>query len=242
MAVHYKTEGIVIKKSNWGESDQLLTFYTKDFGRLELLGRSIRKIKSKLRASADIFYLSEIEFIQGKSYKTLTEAEPIAKFENIKKNPEKFVTVFKILEVLSELINGEEKDKKIWGLLNENFEKLNNCLLPVACCKLVYYYFLWNLFSTLGYQINLHNCAICQKKLIPDKLYFTAGRGIVCLKCSAELKNKNEISPEIIKIIRVLIKGDWQMLKKLKIEELYINKLETISSLFFSYIKSGHMI
>jgi len=68
MFVHYRTQGLILKKEDQGEADLLFTIYTKDFGKLEILGRAIRKISSKLRSGAEIFYLSEVEFIQGKIY------------------------------------------------------------------------------------------------------------------------------------------------------------------------------
>ncbi|MBI2041661.1 MAG: recombination protein O N-terminal domain-containing protein, partial [Candidatus Nealsonbacteria bacterium] len=86
MAVHYRTEGIFLKKSDRAESDELFFVYTKDFGGLKVLGKAIRKITSKLKGGAQPFYLSEIEFIQGKTYKTLTDAVLIESFQNIRKD------------------------------------------------------------------------------------------------------------------------------------------------------------
>ncbi|KPJ55867.1 hypothetical protein AMJ49_06190, partial [Parcubacteria bacterium DG_74_2] len=63
-----------MKKIDQGEWDRIFIIYTRDFGKLKVLARAERKIKSKLRAGLELFYLSEIEFIQGKNYKTLTNA------------------------------------------------------------------------------------------------------------------------------------------------------------------------
>ena len=54
MFTHYRTKGFILKKRNQGEANQLFTVFTKDFGRIEILGKSIRKITSKLRAGARI--------------------------------------------------------------------------------------------------------------------------------------------------------------------------------------------
>ena len=65
MFTHYRTKGIILQKTDRGETDRLFTFYTKDFGKLDLLARAERKITSKLRGGLELFYLSEVEFIQG---------------------------------------------------------------------------------------------------------------------------------------------------------------------------------
>ncbi len=69
MFTRYRTQGIILGKVDRGESDRLFTIYTKDYGIINLLARSERKIKSKLRSGLELFYLSEIEFIQGKAQK-----------------------------------------------------------------------------------------------------------------------------------------------------------------------------
>ena len=224
MAVHYQTSGFVLGKTNLREADQLFSVYTKDFGKLEILGKAIRKIASKLRSGAELFYLSEIEFIQGKNYKTLTDVILIEKFKNIRNDLERLKIASRITEVAEDLIRGEERDEKIWDLLNEVFDKLENYELRIKNYELVYFYFLWHLLSILGYQIDLYHCAVCQKKLRPGKLYFNLEKGgIVC--CG----EGEEISSDAIKILRLFLKNDWQILRRLKITDLQKKELELIS-------------
>jgi len=237
MFIHYRTLGLILRKEDRGETNQLFTIYTKDLGKLEILGKAIRKISSKLRSGADIFYLSEIEFIQGKAYKTLTDAISISKFENLRKNPLRLRIAYKISEILDNLIRGQEADEKIWQLLNETFRRLNTNNLKPEAYNLIYYYFLWNFLSVLGYQPELYQCAICQKKLKPEKNYFSQKeKGIICQNCSEGVKPTKEIKIEIVKILRVILKKDWQTLSKLKIEPQYINSLALISKEYLSSV------
>jgi len=237
MFIHYRTLGLILKKENRGEANQLFTIYTRDLGKLEILGKAIRKISSKLRSGADIFYLSEIEFIQGKACKTLTDAISISKFENLRKNPLRLRIAYKISEILDNLIRGQEADEKIWQLLNETFRRLDTLSLVGDRLSLIYYYFLWNFLSVLGYQPELYQCAICQKKLKPEKIYFSQKeKGIICQNCSEGVKPTKEIKIEIVKILRVILKKDWQTLSKLKIEPQYINSLALISKEYLSSV------
>ncbi len=239
MAVHYRTQGFVLKKTDLREADQVFDIYTKDFGKLEVLGKAIRKIKSKLRSGADLFYLSEVEFIQGKTYKTLTDAITIEKFKNVRSDLEKLKVAYQIAEVADNLIKGQEQDQEVWDLLNEVFEKLNNRSLSIVHCPLIYHYFLWNLLSILGYQINLQDCVICRKNLIPLKLYFSSEEGgIICAACFDKANERIDISSEVIKILRLLLKKDWNILQRLKIQDSHKKELEIISENYLSFIKS----
>lgn len=245
MFVHYRSHGFILKKENLGESDQLFTIYTKDFGKLKVLGKAIRKIKSKLRGETDIFYLSEIEFIQGKAYKTLTDTILIEKFKNLRKDLKRLRIINKISEVFDELVRGQEKDENLWELILETFEKLNVSSLPTISCLLIYYYFFWNLISILGYRPELYKCSSCQKKIITENLYFDQREGgIVCDQCFPKFKQGKKVDRETIKIIRIFLRRDWQTLKKLKITADNLKILKEISDYFLLSLRKsifGHI-
>jgi len=256
MAVRYRTKGFVLKKEDRKEADQIFTLYTEDFGKIKVLGKAIRKIKSKLRGGVRLFSLSEIEFIQGKAYNTLTDAVIINNFKNTRESLEKLKIAYSISELLDKLIRGEEPDKKIWSLLNEIFENLNSAVSSFSEKKLeiLYYYFFWNLLSILGYKIDLYKCSFCRKRLNSKLNYFSPEEGIICQSClsakypsvlSRFQREKNEmqagssvsfmtgrvdiISPEVIKILRLFLKKDWQTLLRLKIADFQEKMLEEIS-------------
>ena len=236
MAIHYRTDGFFLKKKDRGEADQLFTIYTKDFGKLEIFGKAIRKIKSKLRAGAEIFYLSQIEFIQGKTHKTLTDAILIEKFPETRKNLEKLRISYKIAEVADELIKGEEKDEKIWQLITGTFKKLNS-VPQLQQSLLLYYYFFWSLLALLGYQSELYNCSLCQRKIKPQTLYFSSEEGgIICQDCFKKEKKAIGIDLDTVKILRLIFKKDLSILNKLKIKPRHLKSLQNVSEDYFQSV------
>lgn len=208
MAIHYRTQGICLKKTYRGEADELLTFYTKEFGKLKILGKAIRKISSKLRGGTELFYLSEIEFIQGKTHKTLTDAVLANKFTNIRKDLDGLRIAYHIAGVLDELAAKEEKDERIWELLSEVLEKLNNYTLAASGYWLIYYYFFWHLVSILGYKPDIAGCSI----------------------------GGNKINCDIIKILKVILRKDWRILSRLKLEKEHTVLLKNVSEWYSTKI------
>lgn len=234
MAVHYRTQGFFIGKADRGEANQLFTVYTKDFGKVEILARAIRKIKSKLRSGADIFYLSEIEFIQGKTHKTLTDAILIKNYSNIRKDLEKLEVARQISQALNDLVKGQEVDKEIWNLLIDVFDRLDKQKLDF-----IYHYFLWNLFSILGYQPELFHCVRCQKRLKPGIIYFSFKEGgVVCEKCLKKTTDIQEINVDVIKILRLFLTRDWAILARLKVSAESQKLLDDVSGDYLSEILS----
>jgi DNA repair protein RecO (recombination protein O) len=238
MSTYHRTQGFVLKKTDLREADQIFVVYTEDFGRVEVLGRGIRKIKSKIRSGIDVFYLSEIDFVQGKKQKTLTGATIIDKFINTRSSPEKLDIAHKISVAMDNLIVGQERDGQIWDLLKEVFEKLNNSEFSssaktVTGGQVIYYYFLWNLLSILGYKSDLYHCASCGNKLLPEKNCFIPKNGILCRECVGDRQkmgsiNFEEVSQDVIKILRILENRGWDTLVRLKTEKTHLEELGKI--------------
>src|SRR5260221_8614188 len=107
MSLYYKTEGFVFKKDDSLEADRNFSVFTKDFGRVEIFAKAIRKINAKLKGGIDIFHFSEIEFVQGKKRKTLTDAVLLDKFSGIAGHPENFLLALKISELMDNFIKGQ---------------------------------------------------------------------------------------------------------------------------------------
>ncbi len=154
MSSRQRTKGVVLQISSFREKDKIIIFYTKEFGQLEILGKSIRKKQAKLRSFVQFPYFSEIDFIQGKNHKILTDAILINNFSNIRKNLKRITLAYKMAYTMNSLINNPEKDEKIWQLLLSVFYFLDKERFSESKCSYLYNYFLWNLLILLGYKIN----------------------------------------------------------------------------------------
>ncbi len=227
MATRYRTQALVLKKTDRGEADQIITFYTKEFGKLQILGKAIRKIKSKLKSATELFYLTEIEFIQGRTFKTLTDAREISSFRSFRDDFEKMRAAFKISGVADKKIVGEEPDKNLWRLLIESFKRLDSSSFSGF---LIYHYFAWNFLSSSGYQVDFNKCALCGENL-NHSLFFDPEQGFSCSKCS----QGKRISTEAFKVIRLLAEKDWEMLKRIKISKEVKEEIAEITEDFISF-------
>ena len=74
------------------------------------------------------------------------------------------------------------------------------------------------------------------KKLIPEKLYFNSEEGIICSGCFKGAADKL-IGPEIIKIVRLFLGTEWNILLRLKIQDFHKKELEAISLDFLKSVR-----
>jgi len=165
MAVHYRTQGIILRKQDIGEADRIFVVFTKDFGKLTLRAISERKITSKLRGGLELFNLSELEFIQGKTHKTITDAVPVSLYPAMRKSLERVRAMARFAEVADDLLRGQERDDKIWNLFMEILAVLDKPVLEEREIDMLAYYFLWKFLSLAGYSPQLGHIVAKDKNI-----------------------------------------------------------------------------
>jgi DNA repair protein RecO (recombination protein O) len=229
MTLKYRTKGFVFKKDDRGEADQSFSVFTKDYGRLDLKAKAIRKITSKLRADIDIFFFLEVEFIQGKNNKTLTDAAKIEKFDNVICDTQKLQVAYKISDILDRFVKGQEKDDTTFNLLRDSFDKLKGDTFSVNNHQLIFQCFFWNFVSLQGYRIEVRKCVACQLELNQHAIYFSNKvGGVLCKNCATISGDAKIINSDIVKILRLIFIKDWHTLSKLRIGQFSKNLLEDI--------------
>ena len=70
----YLTEGIIIKKRDFGEADRLFWIYTEKFGMIMASAKGVRLEKSKLRGNLDVFTCGDFAVISSKDFWRLVDA------------------------------------------------------------------------------------------------------------------------------------------------------------------------
>ena len=78
-----RTQGIVLHRTNYGETDRILNILTPE-GKMAVLAKAVRKPKSKLAGGVEMFCLSDITVHRGKSeLGILTSAKMLTNYHNI---------------------------------------------------------------------------------------------------------------------------------------------------------------
>lgn len=196
----YKTQTVILKIKDLGEFDQLVTFYTKDFGKLALIAKSIKKPTAKLKEQLALFNLAKIKIAQGKTIDKLATIFVTESFLKIKSSLGKTAAGFMILEIMDKLITGQQKDEGLWQLLLGVLDYLESLTVDsrdrsatvptikkIQICLAI---FQIKMLKNLGFEPNLYQCVKCRKKLQPQANVFCLKQGgILCYQCS-NLNNK----------------------------------------------------
>ena len=120
----YSSEGIILSRKNYGESDRILIVLSKNFGKLSLLAKGIRKIKSKKRGHLEIFSKIKFSAAKGHGLDIMTEAETINDFSGVRINLNKVSLAYYFCEVVNKITHEDGRSSTVYGLLSTALEEL----------------------------------------------------------------------------------------------------------------------
>ena len=121
----YKTEGIVIKRRNFGEADRIITLFTKVQGKVNVKATGVRKITSRRSSHIELLNCSMFSLYKGRNMPVLTEVEEIDNFSTIKGDLKKIGFAYHICEVVDGLCAENQENEAIYSLIKETLENLS---------------------------------------------------------------------------------------------------------------------
>jgi DNA repair protein RecO (recombination protein O) len=143
----YSSEGIILKRSNFGEADRILTVFSKRYGKITLLAKGIRKLGSRKRGHLEIFSKVKFSAVAGTGFDILTEAEAISNFTKLRLNLNRVTLAYYFCEVLHKITKEDEKHDELFELLGKSLKELETA----KNLKVLRKDFIVNLLIELGY-------------------------------------------------------------------------------------------
>jgi DNA repair protein RecO (recombination protein O) len=122
----YTSEGIVLGRRDFGEADRILVLYTKNFGRISLIAKGVRRPKSKKRGHIEVFNLVRFQAVTGHGIDLMTEAEVADDFKEIRKSLKKVSLAYYFSEVIGRITHEQEPNLDLFNLIVNYLIELKN--------------------------------------------------------------------------------------------------------------------
>jgi len=120
----YKSEGIVLGRQNYGEADRIIHVFSKDFGKVVLIAKGVRKITSRKRGHIEIFSKIRFSAVRGKGLDIILEAEQQEAFPRIRKDLKKVALAYYFCEIIGRVARENEVNKLLYDILVTFLERL----------------------------------------------------------------------------------------------------------------------
>ena len=120
------TQAIVLSRTDFGEADRILTLLSPEYGKLRLMAKGVRRVKSKLAGGIELFSISDISFIKGRGdIGTLLSSRLRNHYGNIVKDIERTMLGYDLIKQLGKSIE-DVPEPEYFELLQQTFEALDD--------------------------------------------------------------------------------------------------------------------
>ena len=122
-----KAEGIILSRKNIGEADRIVTVFTKEFGKMRLMAKGIRKTASRRAPYLEIFSHVVIVTHQGKGMESITEVTPIGAQDLLRDDLERISVAYFYCELVNHLLPEKQEHRDVFALLCDALDYLRTC-------------------------------------------------------------------------------------------------------------------
>lgn len=221
-----KTKGLVIKEQAYKEQDKILTIFSEEEGKIQCIARGVRRQKSSLLASTQIFAYGEYIYYPGKNFGVINQAHLIESFYPLRSDLKKMSIASYLLDLMNNAFDFYQKSPQILKLLLHvlyylSEGKAKNDLLLIGAFQM-------KLISYLGYRPILSHCVICDGKNNLG-LFSINNNGTVCLSCKSALSGYTyNLSTEMFELLNYFLQYSIKELKELDAAPENIDKLNDL--------------
>lgn len=212
------TRAIVLTRTDYGEADRIVTMITPDHGKLRLMVKGARRVKSRLAGGVELFSVSDITYIAGRGEMgTLISARLTKHYGNIVRDIERVQQGYELIKLLNRATE-DDTDEAYFTLIERAFAALDEDSVPLLLTQL---WFQAQLLGILGHLPQLLNDK-AGHALQADKRYDFDYDSMVLIA-----NESGKLVASDIKVLRLLFSDNSP--RQLTVVEGLIEHLDTVS-------------
>src|SRR5512137_2502834 len=100
----FRVEAVVLRHSDWGEADRLLTLYTRERGKVRALAKGARRIRSRKAGHLEPFTRVTLQLAKGRDLLIVSQADTLDAYLPLGANLVKTGLASYIVELLDRFI------------------------------------------------------------------------------------------------------------------------------------------
>ena len=230
----FKTQAFVLRFLNYGESDRIITFFTREFGKLSGIAKGARRSRKRFSNAIEPFSHSILLFSRrGEGGLAIIEnCDVINHYPGIRSDLEKTMTASYMIDLVDQFTAEGKKSAGIFQLLFSFLGLLETGNSVEETAR----FFELRLLRLSGYEPVLERCVICNTPLneISTAFFDTTKGGIKCLQCGRGGQDCIPVSPGTLKTLLMGNQTETDRIHRLVLSE---NALKESRNIFRHFIR-----
>ena len=211
-----RTEGIVLRRRDFGESDRILVIFTRKLGRISGIAKGARKPSSKISGHLELFSRASFLVSRGRNLQLITQAETLESYDHLREDLYGIGLGSYVVELVDAVTTEEGSNVKLYELLAASLKALDSGLKPAV----IIHFFELQLLGLTGFQPEFFICVECGGSITEQDQYLSGELGgVVCPKCITGVGGADirPVSARLLKYLRHFQRSSLQDLLALKI-------------------------
>ncbi|PZD94041.1 DNA repair protein RecO [Paenibacillus sambharensis] len=209
----YRVEGIIIRSMDYGEGNKIVTLLTNTNGKVGVLIRGAKKLKSRYGSLSQLFTHGEFAFFRTSGLGTLSSGEIITSHHRLREELDLMAHASYAAELTDRALQDEEAGSFLFEQLKACFQALEDGKDPAVTIHL----YEMKILQAAGYAPVLHACASCGREEGPFVLSPRLG-GLLCPRCRYTDPSALRPGEGAIKLLRLLGTMDMRRLGNIQIK------------------------
>jgi len=194
-----QAKAIVLSRTDYGEADRIVTVLTRDHGKVSLMARGVRRLRSKLAGGIELFSTAEISYIRGRGeISTITSARLLVYYSKIVQDIERVQLGYELIKLLHRATE-DQPEPEYYDLLEAAFKALDSLSIRTELIKT---WFQAQLLSFAGHSPNL-TTDLRDKRLTESNQYEFDFEAV-----AFSVHPDGHFSSDAIKFLRLIFSGN----------------------------------
>ncbi|MDX1778537.1 MAG: DNA repair protein RecO [Thermodesulfobacteriota bacterium] len=215
---YHKSPAVIIRSLDFAEWDKLVTFFTRDFGKLKGVAKGAKKSRKRFGSGLEPLTYATVSFFEKERVQLvrLDRCEIIESFPLIHNDVLRIGYASYLGELINEIVAEREPSRELFELLITFLSLLNEKDFREEFIRI----FELRLLSLAGYQPEFGMCVMCRKEVngTLEHSFSQQKGGLVCLECFKGGPNSPRLSGGTIKMLQRA-----QTIELSKVKRLYFS-------------------
>ncbi|WP_026572419.1 DNA repair protein RecO [Bacillus sp. UNC438CL73TsuS30] len=231
-----KCEGIIIRTTDYSETNKIVTIYTREWGKVGVMARGAKKPNSRLSSITQLFTHGYFLIQKGTGLGSLQQGELVTSLRSI--GEDIFLTAYAsyIVELTDKCTEDRKPNPYHFELLFQTLNYLNEGYDPDVLMNI----YEMKMLNGLGLYPTLNQCSVCGSTDGHFSFSIREG-GLICHRCLEKDPYQLKISQATVKLLRLFYYFDLSRLGNISVKPETKAELKKVISTYYDEYSGLHL-
>ena len=231
-----KCEGIVIRTTDYGETNKIITIFTREWGKIGVMARGAKKPNSRLSSVTQLFTHGYFLVQRGSGLGSLQQGEIATSLRSI--GEDIFLTAYAsyIIELTDKCTDEKKPNPFHFELLLQTLNYMNEGYEPDILMNI----YEMKMLNVMGLYPVLNQCSVCGSTDGHFSFSIREG-GFICHRCLEKDRYHYKLSPATVKLLRLFYYFDLSRLGNISVKAETKAELKNVIDAYYEEYSGLHL-